>query len=148
LIDEIPELNEQNVYIDIIGSTQGLDPSYLAEIKTLAAKTHKNTGLKLNIAFNYGGRMEIIEAIKKLDSQQIAELSPENFGDYLYTAGQPDPDLIIRTSGESRLSNFLIWQASYAEIYVTDTLWPDFGKLELLLALLDFQGRKRRFGGV
>lgn len=148
LIDEIPELNEQNILVDFVGSEQGLDSQYLAEIRALAAQTHSNTGMKVNIAFNYGGRLEIIEAIKKLSSDEIAALNTENFGSYLYTAGQPDPDLIIRTSGESRLSNFLIWQASYAEIYITDTLWPDFGKAEFILALMDYQGRKRRYGGI
>jgi len=114
----------------------------------LAAQTHQNTGMKVNIAFNYGGRLEIIEAIKKLKPDEIEKLNPDNFGDYLYTAGQPDPDLIIRTSGEYRLSNFLIWQAAYSEIYITDTLWPDFDKIAFLKALLDFQSRKRRFGGI
>lgn len=148
LIDEIPELNEQNIFVDFIGSEQGLDPQYIAEIRALAAQTHDNTGLRVNIAFNYGGRLEIVEAIKKLSIIQIEKLNPDNFGDYLYTAGQPDPDLIIRTSGEYRLSNFLIWQAAYAELYITDTLWPDFNKEEFATALLNFQKRNRRFGGL
>lgn len=148
LIDEIPELNEQNIFVDFIGSEQGLDPQYMAEIRALAAQTHDNTGLRVNIAFNYGGRLEIVEAIKKLSIIQIKKLNPDNFGDYLYTAGQPDPDLIIRTSGEYRLSNFLIWQAAYAELYITDTLWPDFNKEEFATALLNFQKRNRRFGGL
>jgi undecaprenyl diphosphate synthase len=104
----------------------------------------------VNFAFNYGGRLEIIDGFKKLmqsSPESLETLSPENFGAYLYTAGQPDPDLIIRTSGEYRLSNFLLWQSAYAEIYVTDTLWPDFDKLELIKALMDYTSRQRRFGG-
>jgi undecaprenyl diphosphate synthase len=148
LLKEIPELNQQNIYVDFIGSARGLEADYMKEIHALAAQTQQNTGMKVNIAFNYGGRLEIIEAIKKLSPAQIAELSPQNFGDYLYTAGQPDPDLIIRTSGEYRLSNFLTWQSAYSEIYITDVLWPDFGKHEFVLALIDFQKRKRRYGGI
>jgi undecaprenyl diphosphate synthase len=148
LTDEIPELNEQNILVDFIGSEAGLDPEYLAKIRLLAAETHANTGMKVNIAFNYGGRLEIVEAIKKLNPEQIQALTPANFKDYLYTAGQPDPDLIIRTSGEYRLSNFLIWQAAYAELYITDTLWPDFGKIEMIKAIKEFQKRSRRYGGV
>lgn len=148
LLKEIPELNQQNIFVDFIGSAQGLEADYLKEIHALAAQTHQNTGMKVNIAFNYGGRLEIIEAIKKLSLPQIAELNPQNFGEYLYTAGQPDPDLIIRTSGEYRLSNFLTWQSAYSEIYITKVLWPDFNKVEFCKALIDFQNRTRRFGGV
>ncbi len=148
LVKEIPELNKQNIYVDFIGSNQGLDEDYLKEIKDLAQKTQQNTGMKVNIAFNYGGRLEIVEAIKKLSPQEIEGLSPENFGDYLYTGGQADPDLIIRTSGERRLSNFLLWQSAYSEIYFTEVLWPDFSKSEMLKALLDFQMRTRRFGAL
>lgn len=148
LIKEIPELNEQNIKVDFIGSEQGLNPDYLQEIRALAAQTHQNTGMRVNIAFNYGGRLEIIEAIQKLSPVEIANLNPENFGQYLYTAGQPDPDLIIRSSGEARLSNFLLWQSAYSEIYITETLWPDFDKVALLNAILDFQKRDRRYGGL
>lgn len=151
LIKEIPELNEQNIEVGFIGSEMGLEPDYLAEIKSVAAKTSGNTGLRVNIAFNYGGRWEIIEAIKKLAAEKpemIKELTPEIFSGFLYTAGQPEPDLIIRSSGEMRLSNFLLWQSAYSEIYVTNTLWPDFDKAEMAKALLDFQNRKRRWGGL
>ncbi len=151
LIKQIPEMNEQNIYAQFIGSTVGLDPDYWREISSTAALTHNNTGMVVNFAFNYGGRLEIIDGIKKLiaehDSDKIKNLNPGSFGEYLYTFGQPDPDLIIRTSGEMRLSNFLLWQAAYAEIYITDTLWPDFNKVELIKALLDYQNRNRRFGG-
>lgn len=154
LIKQIPELNEQNIYVRFIGGEENLDPAYLAQIREVAAITHKNTGLVVNIAFNYGGRTEIIEGMRKLFAQARQDpgildgLTPGKFSSYLYTAGQPDPDLIIRTSGEFRLSNFLLWQSAYAELYITQTLWPDFGKVEMLQALIDFQGRKRRFGGI
>jgi len=154
LIKEIPELNEQNIHVQFIGSEAGLDPAYLAEIRSIAAMTDGNTGMKVNIAFNYGGRLEIVEGIQRLFQQAVQtpelidKLKPESFGDWLYTAGQPDPDLIIRTSGELRLSNFLLWQSAYAEIYVTDILWPDFDKAEMLKALIHFQKRDRRYGGL
>ncbi len=148
LIKEIPELNEQNIYVQFIGSEINLEPEYLAEIRAVAAKTHQNTGMVVNIAFNYGGRLEIIEAIKKLKKEEISSLSPENFGQHLWTKEQPDPDLIIRSSGEMRLSNFLLWQAAYAEIYVTEVLWPDFDKVEMIKALQEYQRRNRRYGGL
>lgn len=153
-IKEIPELNKQNIRTQFIGSDAHLEPQYLADIRKIADMTINNTGLRVNIAFNYGGRLEIIEGIRKLhqaaetNPQLIQDLSPESFNQYLYTAGMPDPDLIIRTSGENRLSNFLLWQSAYSEIYITDTLWPDFGKVEMLQALISYQDRKRRFGGV
>ena len=154
LVKEIPELHRQNIRVSIIGSEARLDPAYLAEIRQIASVTRHNTGLTVNMAFNYGGRVEIVEAIQKLFQQNannpgaIQNLTPESFSRYLYTAGQPDPDLIIRTSGESRISNFLLWQGAYAEIYITQTLWPDFNKAAFIAALVDFQARKRRFGGV
>lgn len=154
LIKEIPELNEQNVFVQFIGSEQGLDPQYLANIKSVAAMTNGNSGLRVNIAFNYGGRLEVVEGIKRLFAEAkdkpelIEKLDHNNFSDWLYTASHPDPDLIIRTSGEMRLSNFLLWQSAYAEIYVTDVLWPDFDKTQMMKALLSFQNRNRRFGGL
>ncbi len=147
---QIPEMMEQNIYAQFIGTSVGLDPVYWKEVSRAVEVTHQNTGMVVNFAFNYGGRLEIIDGFKKLmqsSPESLETLSPENFGAYLYTAGQPDPDLIIRTSGEYRLSNFLLWQSAYAEIYVTDTLWPDFDKLELIKALMDYAGRQRRFGG-
>lgn len=154
LIKEIPNLQRQNVQLHFIGSDTGVDPVFLSDIRSSAAITHQNTGMRLNIAFNYGGRIEIVEAIRKLkqaaeqDSSIWENLNQQNFGDYLYTAGTSDPDLIIRTSGEMRLSNFLLWQAAYSEIYVTPIYWPDFDKVQFALALLDYQNRNRRFGGV
>lgn len=151
LVVEIPELHKQNIYVQFIGTSVGLDPDYWNEVQAIVAKTHTNTGMVLNIAFNYGGRLEVIEAIKKLVSEktidEISKLNTELFSEYLYTKGQPDPDLIIRSSGEMRLSNFLLWQSAYSELYITETLWPDFDKIEMLKALLDYQQRDRRFGG-
>jgi undecaprenyl diphosphate synthase len=148
LIKEIPELNKQNIYVQFIGTKERLEPDYLADIQKMAEMTHKNTGMTVNIAFNYGGRQEIVEAIKALTAEEILALTPENMNKYLWTKGQPDPDLIIRTSGEHRLSNFLLWQSAYSEIYITDVLWPDFGKIDMLAAILDYQKRIRRFGGL
>lgn len=146
---EIPELHKQNILVQFIGSSEGLDPTYWDEIKSIAAITQYNTGMTLNIAFNYGGRLEIIEGIKKLvaANHDVSKLSIDEFSQYLWTKNQPDPDLIIRTSGEMRLSNFLLWQSAYSEIYVVDTLWPDFTKAEFIKALLNYQQRDRRFGG-
>jgi undecaprenyl diphosphate synthase len=151
LIKEIPELNKQNIYVQFIGTDTGLEPGYWSDVKSVADVTHKNTGMVVNIAFNYGGRLEIIEAIKQLYQElspdEVRQLNPEDIGRFLWTKGQPDPDLIIRTSGEMRLSNFLLWQSAYSEIYVTETLWPDFDKIQMMNALLNFQSRERRFGG-
>lgn len=150
LIKEIPELNKQNILVRFIGSDLNLEPGYLKEIHEVAALTRDNTGLVVNIAFNYGGRLEIVEAIKRIaaNPEELNQIDEQLISDNLWTAGQPDPDLIIRTSGESRLSNFLLWQSAYAEIYITATLWPDFDKVALLTALLDYQKRDRRFGGI
>lgn len=154
LIKEIPELNKQNIYVQFIGSEERLAPDYMKEIRAVAAKTHNNTGMVVNIAFNYGGRKEIVDGILDFCKAALAKpelldkLDTKSFSDYLYTKGQPDPDLIIRTSGEFRLSNFLLWQSAYSEIYITETLWPDFDKVEMIKALLDFQGRNRKFGGL
>ena len=119
-------------------------------MKAAEIKTAGNTGMLFNIALNYGGRAEIVEAAKRLLAAQIRpeELDEQRFAGFLYTAGQPDPDLLIRTSGEMRVSNFLLWQIAYAEIWVTDTLWPDFRKRDLLEAVLAYQKRDRRYGGI
>ena len=117
-------------------------------------KTHDNTGLVLNLALNYGGRTEIIDAVKAIAlSVRSGHIKPNEinealFSEYLYTADLPDPDLLIRTSGEMRISNFLLWQTSYTEMYVTKVLWPDFGRKDLFNAIIDYQKRERRFGKV
>jgi len=120
------------------------------ELKQAEAQTSQNAGMLFNIALNYGGRAEIVEAARRAIASGIdpADLDEQRFGDLLYTAGQPDPDLLIRTSGEMRVSNFLLWQIAYAEIWVTDTLWPDFRKQHLLEAILAYQKRDRRYGGI
>jgi undecaprenyl diphosphate synthase len=113
--------------------------------------TAGNRGLQLNLAINYGGRAELVDAVKALveDSRRRdIVIDEEAIAERLYTAGTPDPDLLIRTSGEMRVSNFLLWQIAYSELYVTDTLWPDFNRTELLRAILDYQKRDRRFGGL
>ncbi|MDD2331325.1 MAG: isoprenyl transferase [Candidatus Cloacimonetes bacterium] len=151
---EVIELNRKNVHLSILGSPDKVNPKLWKEIYETAAITSRNTGLKFNIAFNYGSRQEIVEGIKALykaasvDRSLIQNLSPEKFSDYLYTTGLPDPDLIIRTSGESRLSNFMMWQAAYAEIIISPVLWPDFSKFEFVKVLLEYQKRNRRFGGI
>ena len=112
--------------------------------------TSRNTGMLFNIALNYGGRAEIVDAARRAMEAGVrpSELDERKFAEYLYTAGQPDPDLLIRTSGEMRVSNFLLWQIAYAEIWVTDTLWPDFRRRHLLDAVLAYQKRDRRYGGL
>ena len=150
---ELYTMLENNVRFQLIGDRDRL-PDFLQERLSHALdSTSKNNGLLLNLALNYGGRDEMVHALKKIaESVKEGELLPENIDESLvsantYTAGIPDPDLIIRTSGELRLSNFLIWQAAYAEFYFTNVLWPDFNKEDLHKALVDFQQRKRRMGG-
>src|SRR6266542_2316615 len=120
------------------------------ELKMAEEQTARNAGMLFNIALNYGGRAEIVEAARRAIASGIeaSDLNAQHFSDFLYTAGQPDPDLLIRTSGEMRVSNFLLWQIAYAEIWVTDTLWPDFRKRHLLEAILAYQKRDRRYGGI
>jgi undecaprenyl diphosphate synthase len=147
---ELDELNRNGVCLRHIGRLERLDPGLQSKVQQAVALTRDNRKLVLNIAWNYGGRDEIVHALQAIVRQGIpAEAVDEALiGRHLYTADSPDPDLVIRTSGELRTSNFLIWQAAYAEWYVTPTLWPDFGKEELLAALVEFAHRERRFGGV
>jgi undecaprenyl diphosphate synthase len=147
---ELEELNRQGVQLRHLGHLDQLPKNLRSKINNAIEKTKGNTRLVLNVAFNYGGRDEIICAIRQMihDGVKEDEITPENFSKYLFTAGLPDPDLIIRTSGEMRISNFLIWQSAYAEWYVTPTFWPDFDKEELRKALLDFSRRDRRFGNI
>jgi undecaprenyl diphosphate synthase len=121
-----------------------------SELRDAEEKTARNHGMLFNIALNYGGRAEIVEAAKKLVAAGVRadDIDEAMFSNQLYTAGQPDPDLLIRTSGEMRVSNFLLWQIAYAEIWVTDTLWPDFRRPHLLEAVLAYQKRDRRYGGI
>ncbi len=151
---KIKELNEKNIRLQFLGKRQGIPQSVLDTINSASELTRKNTDLTLNMAFNYGGRLEILEGVKNI-AQAVKEnqldvnaITEEMLSQSLYTKGMPDPDLLIRTSGEKRISNFLLWQLSYAEFYFTDTLWPDFDKNEFLKALLDFEMRERRYGNV
>lgn len=147
---ELDELHRSGVCLRHIGRLERLDPGLQAKVQRAINLTRGNQKLVLNIAWNYGGRDEIVHALQEILRQGIgAEAVDEALiARHLYTAGSPDPDLVIRTSGEMRTSNFLIWQAAYAEWYVTPTLWPDFGKEELRAALIEFGRRERRFGGV
>ena len=140
--------------VRVLGDKTRLDQDIQTRIAELEEATKNNDGLHFQIAINYGGRDEIIRAVKKLSAKvQSGEVSPETITadmleDYLDTAGIPDPDLLIRTSGEIRLSNYLLWQLAYSEIYITDCLWPDFNRDELIKAIEQFNQRDRRFGGV
>jgi undecaprenyl diphosphate synthase len=134
----------------VIGRQQELSRDIQNELADAVDRTAKNTGLLFNIALNYGGRAEIVDAVRRLVEAGVtsSEIDERRFGEFLYTAGQPDPDLLIRTSGEMRISNFLLWQIAYSEIWVTDTLWPDFRAQHLLQAILEYQKRDRRYGGL
>ncbi len=145
---ELKELHEQGVRIRHIGRTENVSPRLLKKIEKAVALTSQNDTIILNVAFNYGGRQEIIDAVRQIMREGIDpnQVDDALLGRYLYTAGQPDPDLIIRTSGEMRVSNFLIWQGAYAELYVTPTYWPDFNEDELQKALEHYAARERRFG--
>ncbi len=151
---ELPELMERNVRFRVIGRPDGVPPRVRERIERLIAATAGNTGLTLLMAFNYGGRDELVDAVRALAAEvQRGALRPEDIDEVrvsraLYTGDVPDPDLLIRTSGELRLSNFLLWQIAYTELWVTPTLWPDFRPVDLYRAVADFQGRTRRFGGV
>jgi undecaprenyl diphosphate synthase len=151
---ELPELMERNVRLRVIGRPTGVPLPVRRGIDHVVRETRANTGLTLVMAFNYGGRDELLDAFRALAGRvRAGELSPEDISEAhvsqaLYTDGIPDPDLLIRTSGEMRISNFLLWQIAYTELWITSTLWPDFGPGDLYRALVDFQRRSRRFGGV
>jgi len=148
LRSEIATMKANGIRFRTIGRTERLPKTAQKWIEKAASETAGNTGMVLNLALSYGGRGEILEAVRRAaaSGESMADLDEERFSARLDTAGLPDPDLIIRTSGEKRISNFLLWQAAYAELYFTDVLWPDFDEQELLTALLDYQGRQRRFG--
>jgi undecaprenyl diphosphate synthase len=152
---ELPELTRNRIRFTCMGRLDVLSEHVRQELDAAMEATAKNTGMRLNLALNYSGRAELVDAVtaiieearaeKRLDSLCIDE---QSIAARLYTAGLPDPDLLIRTSGEMRVSNFLLWQIAYAELYVTDTLWPDWRRPDLLHAILDYQKRDRRFGGL
>jgi undecaprenyl diphosphate synthase len=147
---EVDELHRNGVRIKVIGRREQLSTRLQRLVEDAEQRTADNSVGMLNVAINYGGRAEIVDGVRQLASAgaDLSQLEEDQLAGALYTAGLPDPDLIIRTAGEMRTSNFLIWQAAYAELYVTETYWPDFGADDLRAALADYAGRDRRFGGV
>lgn len=151
---ELNKLHKGNIKIQIMGDIDKLPKLAKEEVLKAVEKTSNNTKMILNIGLNYGGRDEIIFGIKEflkdieLGKIELKDLDKDNFSNYLYTKNQPDPDLLIRPSGELRLSNFMLYQLAYSEFYFSDILWPDFTEKQLLLAILDYQKRNRRFGGI
>ncbi|MGL4875517.1 MAG: isoprenyl transferase [Clostridium sp.] len=154
LRQEINELHKNGVRINVLGDISMLPKECVEEIEKSSEKTKDNTGITMNIALNYGGRNEIVRGIKEIAKEiqsgkiEISDINEDMFENYLYTKGIPDPDIIIRPSGEQRLSNFLLWQCAYSEFWYSNICWPDFKEKNLHQAIYDFQGRDRRFGGV
>ena len=147
---ELKTLLANNIRFNVIGRIEDLSRDIQDELRAAIERTAEADGMLFNIALNYGGRAEIVDAARRVIEAGLRpdELNEQRFAGFLYTAGQPDPDLLIRTSGEMRVSNYLLWQIAYAEIYVTETLWPDFRRRHLLDAVLAFQKRERRYGGI
>ena len=151
---ELPAIHKNNIRLLVIGRSEQLPEAVRKDIEAGMRLTAKNTGMKLVVALNYGGRAELVDAFNAMLDQvrengmSAFRADEQTISEHLYTAGLPDPDLLIRTSGEMRVSNFLLWQIAYAEMYVTETLWPDFSRARLLEALADFQKRERRYGGL
>src|SRR4051794_32067829 len=152
---ELPKMMDNDIRLFAIGRLHGLPGPVRDELQAAVDVTSRNTGLRVNLAINYGGRAELVDAVNGLIREaqangtiDVLDIDEDAISSALYTAHVPDPDLLIRTSGEMRLSNFLLWQIAYAELYVTETLWPDFSHSDLLRAVLDYQRRDRRFGGV
>ena len=150
LRSELNTLLRNDIRFRVIGRMEDLAPDVQRELRDAEGRTAGNGGMQFNIALNYGGRAEIVEAARRMAADGVTadQIDEVRFASYLYTAGQPDPDLLIRTSGEMRVSNFLLWQIAYAEIWVTDTLWPDFRQRHLLEAVVAYQKRDRRYGGI
>ncbi len=150
---ELKNIHKNNIRFQPIGRIQELEPSVRAELQRAVRMTSGNTGMLLNVALNYSGRAEIVDTFNRL-YQELKQnghkppISEELISQSLYTSGIPDPDLLIRTSGEMRISNFLLWQIAYSEIYITPTFWPDFRRKHLLEAIVEYQQRKRRYGGI
>jgi len=154
LYKEIDELCANNVKVNPIGILSELPEKARAAVYAARERSRTNTGMVFNVALNYGGRAELVQAIREIAEKindhrlKVEDIDGGVLAAHLYTAGQPDPDLLIRPSGDYRVSNFLLWQLAYTEFWLTDTMWPDFGKQDLLKAFLDFQSRERRFGGL
>jgi len=147
---ELKSLLKNNIRFKVIGQPERLSPDIREELSRAETRTASNTGMQFNIALSYGGRAEIVDAARRALASGVSPdaLDEATFASFLYTAGQPDPDLLIRTSGEMRVSNFLLWQIAYAEIWVTEALWPDFRAKDLFEAIVDYQKRDRRYGAV
>jgi len=150
---ELPSIHKNNIRFRVLGRLEELPAGVRQDAVEAMEFTAKNSGMTLAIALNYGGRAEIVDAVKAIVAESRnghagEPIDEERVSRHLYTSGLPDPDLLIRTSGEMRVSNFLLWQIAYAEIYVTETLWPDFTRANLIEAILDFQKRERRYGGI
>jgi undecaprenyl diphosphate synthase len=152
---ELDDLQRNNIRLQSIGHVEALPERAYEELRSAERATARNTGMRLNLAINYSARVELVDAVNAIVDEARIEgrlsdlvVDEKMISRRLYTADMPEPDLLIRTSGEMRVSNFLLWQIAYAELYVTDTLWPDFNRTELLRAILDFQKRERRFGGL
>jgi len=147
---ELGTLLKNDIRFRVVGRKDELAADVQEELDLAMRQTEHNRGMLFNIALNYGGRAEIVDAVKRLIAAGVTpeQVDERKFGEFLYTAGQPDPDLLIRTSGELRVSNFLLWQIAYSEIWVTETLWPDFRRRHLLEAVVAYQKRDRRYGGI
>jgi len=147
---ELSTLLKNNIRFQVVGRSDELSPDVQDELAAGIRQTANNSGMLFNIALNYGGRAEIVDAARRAIAAGVRpdDLDERRFSEFLYTAGQPDPDLLIRTSGEMRISNFLLWQIAYSEIWVTETLWPDFRRRDLLQAVVAYQKRDRRYGGI
>lgn len=154
MINERSTLMDNNLRVRMLGRREAIPPEVLREVDRTAEMSQANTGTWLNLAINYGGRAELVDAMRAIaadveaEKLQANDISESTIADHLYTAGLPDPDLLIRTAGEMRISNFLLWQISYAEIWVTDKCWPEFDEATLHAAIRDFARRQRRFGGI
>ena len=150
LRSELNTLLRNDIRFRVIGRMEDLSSDIQDELRAAIERTSTSRGMLFNIALNYGGRAEIVDAARRAMASGVRpeELDEQRFASFLYTAGQPDPDLLIRTSGEMRVSNYLLWQIAYSEIYFTDTLWPDFRRRHLIEAVLAYQKRERRYGGI
>jgi len=152
LKDELKTLQENNIKLEVIGEISKLPSKNQKELQQVIDKTKDNTRMTLILALSYGSKLEIIEAVKSISEKvknnelDVSEITEETISENLYTAGKPDVDLLIRTSGETRISNFLLWQIAYAELFFIEKLWPDFDRTDLFNIILDYQNRERRFG--
>lgn len=151
---EIDELHRNKVKVCPIGKMQNLPPAVMRSLRMAEERTRDNDGLILNVAFNYGGRQELVDAVKAIVEDvtsgrlSTTDINEDTIAQHLYTAGQPDPDLLIRPAGDLRISNFLLWQLAYTEFWISPIMWPDFRRADLMQAILDYQQRERRFGGL